>query len=332
MKDKIMLELSIEDGRKVETYLEKKKVSDLFFYPSNPRVGSALLNFQGIVTNDSIHKLMSENKGEAVRTLYQAVKKAHNVNEPLVVYKNQVIEGNTRLWVLRQLYKDTNDPFWTTVNCRVIKGELTDKQLNYLIYHLQEADKKREWEPFEAACYFHKMNKIDNKSIKEITEITELSEGKIRDYIDTYVEMSKRQLPANQFSLIYETLKIKEVKKEFEKDKNTKIIDIVIDQFNEDKIKNAQEVRHLKDVLTCDVARSAFLNENKELDVVYKIAKYSNPTIEDTFLRDLSLITNKISKVPINEISKIQKDKKKVAIVENLYKKVTIFYKKIKEL
>ena len=267
MTEKNVLKLSINDeGKQVETFLEKLEVSKLSFYPNNPRVGSSLLNCQEVITNDSIHRLMLEKKGEAVRTLYQKIKKAHNVNEPLFVYENQVIEGNTRLCVLRELYKDTGDSFWKTVNCRVIKEKLSDKELNYLIYHLQLAEKKRDWEPFEEACYFYKMNKEQGRSIVEIKEITDLGEAKIKDYITTYEEMVKRCISAENFSLIYETIKVNEVKEEIKQNKNSKILDVVIKNFEDGNIKNAREPRKLKDILICEKAKNAFLYENQSIE------------------------------------------------------------------
>lgn len=320
--------LDVGDGKKVKTVLVEMNISELSFYPDNPRVGSLLLNHSGTINNEIIHKKMWDKQGEATRSLYQAIKKAKNVNEPLIVYKNQTIEGNTRLCVLRELFKDTNEKRWNTVNCRVIEEELTEIQLNYVIYHVQMADKKKDWEPFEQACYFNKMS-IQNRSIQEIKDITGCNESLIRDYIRAYSEMQKRCIKSEEFSLIYETIKQKEVKQEI--NKGTDIISIVIKKHSEGKIKDARDPRKLKQIFASDKAKEMFLHGDGDIDHALKIACYTNPEVKDEFLNDMKSFTGTLSLIPYDKLIEIKKDKKKIEIVEAFYNKVLTFYKQIKQ-
>lgn len=321
--------LDVGDGKKVKTVLVEMNVSELSFYPDNPRVGSLFLNYPGKINNETIQKLMWTKQSEATRSLYQAIKKAKNVNEPLIVYDNQTIEGNTRLCVLRELFKDTNDKRWTTVNCRVIQEKLNEMQLNYVIYHVQMADKKKDWEPFEQACYFNKMSTQQGRSIKEIKDITGCNESLIRDYIRAYSEMQKRCIKSEDFSLIYETIKQKEVKQEIEK--GTDIIGIVVKKNSEGKIKDARDPRKLKQIFASDNAKDIFLHGDSDIDNALKIACYTNPEVKDEFLNDMKSFTETLSLIPYDKLIAIKKDKKKIEIVEEFYKKVLMFYKLIKQ-
>ena len=180
MKNKFLIDVG--GNKKVTTKLIEMNVADLSFYPDNPRVSSLLLNYSGKMDNNSLQKLMWEKQGEATRDLYQAVKKAGIVNEPLIVYKNMTLEGNTRLCVLRELMSDTKDQKWVKVNCRVIQDPLSEKEINYLLCQIHIASKKKDWEPFEQACYFNKMAQEEEKSIKFIKDITGFGESMIRLY------------------------------------------------------------------------------------------------------------------------------------------------------
>ena len=79
----------------------------------------------------------------------QEIKKDGIVNEPLIVWGRKVIEGNTRLWVVRQLIKDAKTQEekekWQMVSTRVIQDKLSKEDVNIILcdYHIK---KKRDWD------------------------------------------------------------------------------------------------------------------------------------------------------------------------------------------
>ena len=193
------LVFAIGDGKTIKTEIEDVDIYTLKYYPENPRIGSMLLNMSKKVTEELIYDLMWTKHGESVRELYQNIKTAGNVNEPLIVYNNKVLEGNTRLSVLRKLYKETKDLNWKTVKCRVIKDTLAPKDIDYLMCRINLADKKKDWEPFEQACYFYKLVKENGHSMKYIKEddfLDTMAEGYSRIYLNIGVDQMAEQVIA----------------------------------------------------------------------------------------------------------------------------------------
>jgi hypothetical protein len=191
------------------------------------------------------------------------------------------------------------------------------------------ADKKKDWEPFEQACYFNKMAKDEERSIKVIKDITGCNETLIRDYILAFSEMQKRCIKSEEFSMIYETIKQGEVKKEISK--GTDVVGIIVKKFSEGKIKDARDPRKLKQILVSDNARKEFFFGNADIDQAVKIACYTNPEVKDDFLNDIKSFTETLSHIPISKILEIKKDSKKIKIIETFHDKVSKLLKLVRQ-
>lgn len=81
------------NGKIVNTKIAKLNVSDIDYFPANPRIASIIIDLDHEPTNEEIDEIMFKKQPEATRTLYQEIKKDGMVNEPLIVWDGKVIEG-----------------------------------------------------------------------------------------------------------------------------------------------------------------------------------------------------------------------------------------------
>ena len=146
--------------RNIKTTFKRISLKKLHFYPANPRISSILIAYKGELTDEKIHDLMDEKQPEATRSLFRLIKKDGLINEPVIVYNNLVLEGNTRLWVARELFgrakTEDEKKKWEMLPCRLIKDYLADEEINHILCSVH-IKKKKDWSPFEQACYFHSM-------------------------------------------------------------------------------------------------------------------------------------------------------------------------------
>ncbi len=317
------LDLSV-GKRIVKTEIKKLKTKDLSFYPKNPRISSLLLNYQGKLNNDIIHKMMWKGQGEATRTLFQRVKKDGIINEPVIVYNGQVLEGNTRLAVVRQLLFDAKNKSekqkWETIPCRAIFGKISEDEIEIILAN-NHIKKKKDWEPFELACYFADLHLNRNKTTKEIKEISEISETKIKDYIQTYQEMVRLKAKSQEFSAIYETVRQPEVKRVM-KMKEYDVLKKVHEKLKSGEIKKASDVRKVAVVLRDSKSKEAFLSNKKDLYAAEQLAIIRNPEEADTQLKKIIELTDAISHMPVKSLLEFKKNKTKMKKMQELVKEI----------
>lgn len=311
------------NGKIVNTKILKSKVYDLDYFSANPRVASIIVDLNHEPTNEEIDDIMFKKQPDATRTLYQEIKKDGMVNEPLIVWGKKVIEGNTRLWVVRQLIKDgktqEEQKKWQMVSTRVIQDNLSKEDINVILcdYHIK---KKRDWDPFEQACYYYRMSveeKITNQKIKEITGV---NANKIGDYIMTYKNMVRVRAGVKDFNLHYEAIRQPAVKKAIQD--GVDIPQIIQKKKKDGKINRAEDVRKLTTILKDKAASKKFIGGDVDINRAEQIAIRRNPEEGDRFLKEISDLTEDIENLPINKIEEIQNDKKKLKIIIELIKKI----------
>lgn len=319
------------NGKIVNTKIVKLNVPDIDYFPANPRVASIIIDLGHEPTNEEIDEIMFKKQPEATRTLYQEIKKDGMVNEPLIVWDSKVIEGNTRLWVTRQLLKEAKTQEekkrWQMVSARVIQDQLSKEDVNIILcdYHIK---KKRDWDPQEQACYFYRMSVDEKLTNQNISEITGVNPNKVGYYIKTYEEMIRVHAGDNDFHLQYETIKQPAVRKAMKE--GIDIPQIIQKKKKEGKIKRAEDARKLTKILKDPVARKKFIESDIDIHRAEQIAIRRNPEEGDTFLKDISDLTEDIKILPITKIKEIQNDKKKLVIIKGLIQELRKLSKTLK--
>ncbi len=309
--------LSVGNGKKVRTIFKIINLKDLSFYPENPRISSVLIGIEKKLSNDEIEKLMLEKQRDTVNILYQQVKKDGQINEPLTVYQGKVLEGNTRLCVVRRLFADTKDEKWTRIPCRVITEKLEKVQIDYIIcnYHIKH---KKDWVPFEEACYFYKMKYEDKLTYEDISRLTDVNIIKVMDEIKTFQLMLKdKKAQPNEWSLYYETYKLPESKRAMQNEFPNLVSDVA-KKYRKGEIYEAQDARKLKIILKDKKTAKEFFSSPMDIKTAETKASHRLPSESDRFLKDLNILTDSINDLPVTKVDEIRKDKRKVKLVKDL--------------
>jgi len=313
-------EITIGPKKAANTIFREIPLHELRFYPKNPRISSILMNYEkGDLTDELIYQLMEEKQHDAVSSLYQQIKKDGRINEPLTVYENKTLEGNTRLWVAKRLYSEAKNDAerekWKHLPCRVIAQKLSQDEIDYILcnYHIK---KKKDWSPYETACYFYRMNTEEKRNYQEISKLTGYGAQKISDYIKTFNEIKMRKLDPINWSAIYETVKMPEVKKVIKEEK-IDMIGVIEKQIKKGEIKDARDVRKLKIILKDKKVARKKLLQGTDINRAYKIAQTTVPAESDAFLHALKETAEIIENLQKEKIGEIKNNPRKLAIVRS---------------
>ncbi len=156
----------------------------LLFYAENPRIYSIVWNEEGDEpTQEDIFEALS--KTEHVReTLVPSIKSNGGLIEPVLVRKNVVLEGNSRLAAYRLLaQKDAST--WEMIRVRVLPESISDSEVFSLLGEFHIVGKK-DWAPFEQAGYLYRRFKTHGVDEKQLHHEVGLSPSKIRHLIRVY--------------------------------------------------------------------------------------------------------------------------------------------------
>ncbi len=325
-------EMDIYAGkRNIKTKYVRIPLKGLHFYPANPRISSILMNFKSKLNDEIIHKLMDEKQPEATRSLYQQIKKDGIINEPLIVYNGQVIEGNTRLWVARELYKrakdNTEKKLWDSLPCRVIQGKINEEEINYILCNVH-IKRKKDWIPFEQACYITRMKK-EGISLQKIREISTFGIKMITDYMDVYKEMEKHHAEPGDWNRYYEAYKDKEVK-DLHNSGKVDIFEVIKKKTKEGKMGVARDSRKLKKILTSKRATKMFFEQDADVHRAFDVAILENPEEGDPLLKRIKELEEDLKQIPFDKLEEIKKDKTKIEVIQELSKQIKNLCKELK--
>lgn len=156
----------------------------LLFYAENPRIYSIVWNEDGDEpTQEEIFEALA--KTEHVReTLVPSIKSNGGLIEPIMVRKNVVLEGNSRLAAYRLLaQKDARA--WEMIRVRVLPDTISDREVFSLLGEFHIVGKK-DWAPFEQAGYLYRRFKTHGVDEKQLHHEVGLTAAKIRHLIHVY--------------------------------------------------------------------------------------------------------------------------------------------------
>lgn len=225
----------------------ERKQSDLLFYPENPRVFNAINGVLG--SNPSQREIETHMKGlEHVKTLRQSIEANGGLLEPIIVRKNIVLEGNSRLAAYRILA--ASDPIkWGMIKCDVLPDDTSDELVTLLLGTIHIIG-KTPWSPFEQAGYLTRAISKTRKSIDALAHEMGLSKTSAQAFIRVYQMMVEADdtIPS-KWSYYFELDKRKDIKEADENNPTMGIKQTVIDMIKENKIPRAQDLRDIGKVV-----------------------------------------------------------------------------------
>lgn len=250
----------------VETELEQR---NLLFYAENPRVFTQLRSTGNEhPTQEEIEKKMTSL--EHVKTLRVNIEANGGLNRPIIVCKNEVLEGNSRLAAYRILAK--NDPQrWAKIKCQVLPDDISDELVQTLLGSIHLVG-QTEWSPFEKAGYLYRMTQKSRRPIKALA----LDFGiKVKD-AEMYVKVFKAMMDNDDmqpthWSYYFELHKSKHIMQMAEKNPELEVIPILSQRIKDEEFNDAREIRKVADVAKVGTEEAYqtfvdFLNDEISLD------------------------------------------------------------------
>lgn len=158
--------------------------TSLLFYTDNPRIYSIVWKDNGVEpTQEEIFDALS--KTEHVReNLVPSIRSNGGLIEPVLVRKNVVLEGNSRLAAYRVLaHKDPKT--WEQIRVRILPDTISDSEVFSLLGEFHIVGKK-DWLPFEQAGYLYRRFKTHGVTEDQLHTEVGLTKAKIRHLIRVY--------------------------------------------------------------------------------------------------------------------------------------------------
>jgi len=325
-------------GQKIQTIIDEIDIFKLNYWKENPRVNAIIKqNFGGKdISDEDIEKLLWD-KVDSVKDLYQEIKKHGGLIDEILVKKNIVLEGNSRLCAYRHLYKNAEQKKneeemlrWSYIRARIIPEE-TSNEVVFSILGTWHIKGKTQWKTYEKAAYLKRMNVDYGYSLKDIADSISETEKFVNDNIEAHDLMVKNNVyTLEKFSYYYQLVLEKN------KSKNSKIfekepalIHRVIETIQNEPLKRAENIRDLPKILRDQKAKKMYLNSEVDFNDALEISKNRHPEHEDSFYNHIKKITEILQSCSVKRIEEIRADGNKKYILEKLYKEVNNFCKKV---
>lgn len=321
-------------GQKIQTKIEEIDIFKINYWKENPRV-NAIINQKykdRNVSDEDIEKELWEK--DSVKDLYKEIERHGGLIDEILVKGNIVLEGNSRLCAYRHLYKraeqknDENEMLkWSYIRARIIPSD-TSNEVVFSVLGTWHIKGKTQWDTYEKAAYFKRMNIDYDYSLKYIADSISQTEKFVKDHIEAHDLMVENDVYAlDKFSYFYELVKNKKIKELTSKEPS--VIPNTIQAIKEGRFKRGEEIRDLHKVLKDKKAKKEFFDEKVEFHDALEITKYRHPEHADSFYNNIKKVTEILQSCPVKIIEEIKADGNKKYILEKLYREVNSFCKKV---
>lgn len=333
-------------GQKIQTTIDEIDIFKLKYWKENPRVNAIIKQNYGDkeVTDADIEKLLWDKVGSvsnSVHELYTDIKKHGGLIDEIWVKGNTVLEGNSRLCVYRKLYEKAeqkNDEEeilrWSYIRARILPED-TSYDVIFSILGTWHIKGKTQWDTYEKAAYFKRMNIDYGYSFKDISNSISETEKFVKDHVEAHDLMVENKVAdLEKFSSFYQLVLEKNNSKysEYFK-KEPEITNQVIETIKNEGLKRAEELRDLPKILKDPKAKKEYLSGNADFSEALEIAKSKHPEYEDKFYEQMKKTTKLLKNCSVKQMQEIMQeinnDKQRKYILKALHKEVDNFCKKI---
>lgn len=334
----------IIDNKSVLVNVEEVNIFDLKYYRENPRINYILSKLGGNIDQETIENSLW--KLDSTMELATDIKNNGGLIEEVLVLNDEVIEGNTRLCVYRNLYKNadnTEKQKWSKIRAKVILSELAPKDVFLLLgkIHIQG---KTPWDPYEKASYIYKMMNENNMLIEEIADIVRMQPSKIKIQLAAYELMRIKYLPKvskltttdeqaelKKFSMFEEYFKNSELQNLKKDSKEIINDDLFVTWVYEQRVRSAayDVKKDLHQILKSKPARNVFIESDptEAIPAAKEKLAFEKPETADEFIKKLKDFTEFIKSVEMLEVKeKIEANTRSIDIVRKLHNEINRFY------
>lgn len=247
---------------------------DLEYYAENPRVFTALQSSgEDIPSQATIERIMQ--RLDSVKKLKVSIESNGGLMNPIIVRKNVVLEGNSRLAAYRLLA--SKDPIkWTKIRCAILPDDIPDELVFNLLgtYHIIG---QTPWSPFEQAGYLYRTKQKSRKNIKAIAKELGMKQSDAELYIRVYQTMlNANEVSATRWSYYFELLKSRHIVKFADQNPSLDVIPTLVEKIKNGDFERAEDVRKVAALakVQTDYAQDIlveYLNDEVNIDTALEL-------------------------------------------------------------
>ncbi len=252
---------------------------ELLFYPDNPRVHNAMHSSDNEdPSQEELEKKMCSL--DSVKKLKVNIDAMGGLLNPIVILKNTVLEGNSRLAAYRLLAKENKEK-WTTIKCTKLPDDIPEELiLAYLgSVHLVG---QTPWTPFEKASYIYRVKEKSRRPVKAMADDMGLNANEAELYVEVYQTMlDAEDVKPNKWSYYFELLKNKNLRKVDKEHPDLEVISTIVDKIKHGELEEAKDVRKIAEIAKSKHEDSImildeYLHEDMPLDDAVELASDLN--------------------------------------------------------
>jgi len=313
-----MIETKISIGGHSITYkIQEKDINEIEFYQKNPRIATIVDGLE-TVTEETIDDALWQSS--RTHELKRAIQLDGGLIHPIIVYENEVLEGNTRLCCYRHLFNEFNDNKWRKIPCQIITEPLTQDDI-YRLLCTEHIDGKIEWDAWEKAHFFSKMQEEEGKSSEEIAQIAKESVSSINTKIKAYKLMIQSGVHDKNKYSYFEQIVISKPIRELSKTE-PEIETRIIKKIKDGTIKKAETIRKVGDIWKHKDARKKAFFQNEVLEDVYHELKANAPMTDSPLMKDTEDLLTRVKALTREEREAIKKNSRDRSKIEFLTKEL----------
>ena len=214
--------------------------SELLFYSENPRIYTILQDIGDSPSQPEIERKMKMH--DHVKTLKDSIKANGGLLEPVIVRRNIVLEGNSRLAAYRILAAE--DPIkWGKIKCNVLPDDTSDEIVTALLGTLHLVG-KTPWSPYEQAGFLVRRIEKSRKPIDAIAQELGIKVSDAKLSIEVYKEMlAADDMNPTKWSYYFELLKNRDIRKYDENNPTMEFKQRLIEKIKNDEVHRAPDIR-----------------------------------------------------------------------------------------
>lgn len=253
------------------------KISDLLFYPENPRIYSMVRAGGAVPSQDDILGALRDKK--YVNQLVKDIRENGGLMDPVIVRTStmEVLEGNSRLAAYRMLAE--NEPTkWGLMKAMMLPTTFDDNMVFALLnqYHLKG---KTKWDPYERAGFVYRRwsRSYPKMSIPDLSRECVEDPKEVKFLLDTYKFMTDHEMEPMQWSHAYEYIKSTIIRKQ--RSSIASFDDKVVAKIKSGELEKATDVRDkLRDICRNEKVLKKFLGDSLTLGEAYDELEDSGAT------------------------------------------------------
>ena len=225
--------------------LEMNQV-ELLFYPDNPRVHNAVHSSENEnPSQEELEKKMCTL--DSVKKLKVNIDAMGGLLQPIVICRNVVLEGNSRLAAYRLLAKEDKEK-WRKIKCTKLPDDITEDLILAFLGSVHLVG-QTPWSPFEKASYIYRVKQKSRRPVKAMAEDMGLNVTEAELFVEVYETMLEAEdVKPTKWSYYFELMKNRNLRKVEKEHPELEVVGTIVDKIKHDELSEAKEVRKIGDI------------------------------------------------------------------------------------